>query len=135
METSTRVLGRDTELEEIRRFVDAAPEGPGGLVLEGTPGIGKTTLWQEAIRVAATNGSEILVTRAAESEATLSYSALSDLFEHVADAVDLPAPQQRALDAALLRSEVAVPDQRAVSLAALGVVRALASRGPVVIAI
>ena len=47
----------------------------------------------------------------------------------------MPEPQQRALDAALLRSDVTVPDQRAVSLAALGVVRAIAARGPVVIAI
>ena len=61
MDTASRVLGRDQELAEIRRFVEATPEGPGGLVLEGTAGIGKTTLWQETVRAAEANRFEILV--------------------------------------------------------------------------
>ena len=48
-----------------------------------------------------------------------------------------PRPQQRALDAALFRTEVegSPPDQRAVSLATLAVLRALAGSSPVIIAI
>ena len=77
----------------------------------------------------------MLVYRAAESEARLSYAALGDLFNF--ELPDLPAPQKRALDAALLRAEFegAPRDQRAVSVASLGVLRALATSGPVVIAI
>jgi predicted ATPase len=62
-------------------------------------------------------------------------AALGDLFDF--ELPDLPAPQRRALDAALLRAEVegAPPDQRAVSLASLGVLRALAASAPVIIAI
>ena len=77
----------------------------------------------------------MLSCRAAEAEARLSYAALGDLFDF--ELPDLPAPQQRALDAALLREEVegAPPDQRAVSLASLGVLRALAASAPVILAI
>jgi hypothetical protein len=46
----------------------------------------------------------VLARRAAESEARLSYAALGDLFDF--ELPDLPAPQRRALDAALLRAEV-----------------------------
>ena len=41
----SRVLGRERELAEIHRFV-ATSGGPRALVLEGSAGIGKTTLWQ-----------------------------------------------------------------------------------------
>ena len=70
-----------------------------------------------------------------EAEARLSYTALGDLLD--LELPPLPAPQERALDAALLRdrSEGPPPDRRAVSLAMLGVFRALASSGPVTIAI
>lgn len=133
------VLGREAELAEILRSIDATPAGARGLILEGSAGIGKTTLWQAGVEAASAAGFHVLVTRAAESEATLSYAALGDLFEHVGDEVrsQLPDPQSRALDAALLRSgaDVSIPDRRAISLAALAVIRGLADREPVVIAI
>lgn len=80
-----------------------------------------------------------LSSRAAESEAKLSYTALGDLLEGVLeDALhELPDPQRRALDTALLRAETegSPPDQRAVSIALVGVLRALSSSGPLIIAI
>jgi hypothetical protein len=77
----------------------------------------------------------VLTCRAAESEARLSYAALGDLLDF--ELPDLPAPQARALQVALLRAEVegAPPDQRAVSVATLGVLRALAAADPVMIAV
>jgi hypothetical protein len=98
-------------------------------------GIGKTTLWRAGVSVARARGHRVLACRAAESEARLSYAALGDLFDF--QLPDLPAPQKRALDAALLRAEVegAPPDQRAVSVASLGALRALAASGPVIVAI
>ena len=133
----SEVLGRDPELAVIQRFIEAVPDGPRGLVLEGSAGIGKTTLWQAAVAAGAHAGFRVLVTRAVESEATLSYMALVDLFDHVADDVQgsLPQPQQRAMDAALLRSDASIPDRRAMSLASLGLIRTLAGRQPVCIAI
>jgi DNA-binding CsgD family transcriptional regulator len=135
----SRVLGRERELAEIDRFVAATPGGPRTLVLEGSAGIGKTTLWEAGIGAAHAAGIRVLDSRAAESEATLSYSGLGDLFDPALDeaATDLPEPQRQALDAALLRADdaVSVPDRRAISLGALGVVRALAAQSPVVIAL
>jgi DNA-binding CsgD family transcriptional regulator len=108
------------------------------LILEGSPGIGKTTLWLAGLDLARGRGYRVLASRAAESEARLSYTALGDLFAGVLDEAlpGLPPPQARALRAALLQSEGGgSPDQRAVSLASVNVVRTLAMAGPLVVAV
>jgi DNA-binding CsgD family transcriptional regulator len=129
------ILGRDAELAQVKSFLGSVSGGPSALLLEGAAGIGKTTLWHAGVSSARAGGHRVLSCRVAESEARLSFAALGDLFDF--ELPDLPAPQKRALDAALLRAEVegAPPDQRAVSIASLGVVRALAASGPVLIAI
>ena len=129
------ILGRDAELAQVKSFLGSVSGGPSALILEGAAGIGKTTLWHAGVSSARARGHRVLTCRVAESEARLSYAALGDLFDF--ELPELPAPQKRALDAALLRAEVegAPPDQRAVSIASLGVVRALAASGPVIIAI
>jgi predicted ATPase len=49
---------------------------------------------------------------------------------------DLPEPQRRALEVALLRSEPeGEPSQRAVALATLGVLRAIAGERPTVVGV
>jgi AAA ATPase domain len=129
------ILGRDVELAQVRSFIGSVPDGPSALLLEGAAGIGKTTLWHAGVSFARARGHRVLSCRAAESEARLSYAALGDLFDF--ELPDLPSPQKRALDAALLRAEVegAPPDQRAVAVASLGVLRALAASDPVIVAI
>ena len=79
----------------------------------------------------------MLASRAAESEARLSYAALSDVFGGVLDEAlpGLPPPQAHALRTALLQAEEGGPDPRAVSLASVNVVRTLATAGPLVLAI
>jgi hypothetical protein len=47
------VIGRDRELTRIDAFLDRLPDGPATLVLEGEPGMGKTTLWRAAVARAA----------------------------------------------------------------------------------
>jgi AAA ATPase domain len=115
------IVGREGELARVQSFIGSVSEGPSALLLEGAAGIGKTTLWHAGVSIARTRGLRVLSCRAAVSEARLSYAALGDLFDF--ELPDLPAPQRRAMDAALLRAEVegAPPDQRAVSVASLGV--------------
>lgn len=77
--------------------------------------------------------------RAAAAESVLAYTVLADLLGAVDDTVwaDLPAPQQQALDGALLRRPVAASgiDPRAVAAAFLAVVVRLSALRPIVIAI
>jgi DNA-binding NarL/FixJ family response regulator len=132
------IVGREAELEALERFLGVVRERAAGLVIEGEAGIGKTTVWLEAVRLAEARGFRVLQARPAESEAKLSYAALADLIGAAFDETraELPAPQQRALDAALLRSDADEPaDPRSIGTALVGVLMALAAEGPVVIAI
>lgn len=132
------LLGRDGELAQVSRFIDTASDRPCGLLFRGEAGIGKTTLWREAIGRAQRRGLTVLSARPVETETTFSYSALGDLLQEELDSAlpDLPAPQRRAIEIALLRTEAdgLPPDQQAVSMAVLGVLRSLAASAPIVIA-
>ena len=41
------IFGRDAERARIERLLDAVLDGTVGLALEGTPGLGKTTVWRD----------------------------------------------------------------------------------------
>ncbi|MEX0755062.1 MAG: AAA family ATPase [Actinomycetota bacterium] len=132
------IIGRAEELAAIARFFEDARPGSSALVLEGDAGIGKTTLWREAVRLAERT-SLILSSRASEAEARMSFAVLGDLLTPVLEGpmAELPAGQRNALEAALLLGSPGPtrPDARAVSLAVLGVLRALASGAPLTIAV
>jgi DNA-binding CsgD family transcriptional regulator len=133
------VVGRQAELAVLARFLEGVPEGPRGLLLDGEAGIGKTTLWRVGLEAAVDAGHTVLVCRPGENETRLSYSAIGDLIGDVLDEamVDVPEPQRRALEIALLRREPGGgrPDQRAISLAVLGAFRALSTSSPLVIGV
>jgi Cdc6-like AAA superfamily ATPase len=46
------ILGRPAEAATVARFAEQVPTGPVGLLIEGEPGIGKTTVLLEAVRAA-----------------------------------------------------------------------------------
>jgi len=133
------IYGRAAELGRIRAFLDEAAAGPAALLIEGPAGIGKTTLWSAALDMARERGWWVLSCRPVQSEAPLSFSALADLFDAVPESglAGLPGPQRHAVDVALLRAEPGPqpPDQRAVAVALLGVIRALGDTAPVLIAV
>ena len=138
LETPT-VIGREPELAALRTFVEAVPSGPRVLVLEGEAGIGKTTLWTAGVTLAHERGYRVLTCRPAESEARLSYAALADLLEGAVEdaADDLPEPQRRALEVALLRAEPgdAPADHRTVAAATLAMLRSLSRDRPVLLGV
>ena len=133
------VHGRAAELDRIGRFLDDTASGPAALLIEGAAGIGKTTLWSAGIEIASGRGCRVLTCRPVQSEVALSFSALGDLLEPVPEEAwaGLPGPQRQAVEVALLRAEPGPepPDQRAVAVALLGVIRVLADTSPVVIAV
>jgi DNA-binding CsgD family transcriptional regulator len=135
---SAAVIGREEELGSIRAFLEQVRR-PGALVLSGEPGIGKTILWEVGIEDARDRFRHVLSHRAVEAETTLSFTALLDL---LVDTVDealpmLSAPRRRALEVALLLDEPGQEglDPRAIALAVLDVIRALAESGPTLIAV
>ena len=107
-------------------------------MLDGELGIGKTALWKAGLAAATDRSYRVLICRPIESEAQLAYAALGDLLADVSDEAmgELPDPQRRALEAALLRREPeGQPLQRAVALGTLGVLRAIARERPTVVGI
>jgi DNA-binding CsgD family transcriptional regulator len=136
---SERMVSRRAEEQVLADFLDSAPNDPSALVIAGDAGIGKTTLWLDALRRAGERGFRVLAARAAAAESVLAYTTLGDLLAGVDDSMwaDLPAPQRQALDAALLRhrDNARDTDARAVAAAFLAVINGLAAQGPVVVAI
>jgi DNA-binding CsgD family transcriptional regulator len=132
--TTDALVGRDAELESIRAFLTRST--PGALLLEGEAGIGKTTLVAAAVADATERGWRVLECRPAAAEARLPFAALADALGGAVDEVisALPAPQGTALLGALRRTDADV-DRLALSSGALGVLRALAERRPVLLAI
>ncbi len=132
-------FGRLPELARISSFLDAVPTGPEALILGGDAGIGKSALWLDTLAEARARSYRALSSRPTESEAKLSFAALGDLLEGVVDeALDaLPSPQRAALEVALLRVEApgSPPDRRTLSAAFHGALMALATAGPLLLAI
>ncbi|HUA48647.1 MAG TPA: AAA family ATPase [Solirubrobacteraceae bacterium] len=133
------MFGRDAERTQIEGLLDSAAAGPVGLALEGAPGIGKTTLWREAVASARRRGYRVLDAAPGEPDSALAFAGLGDLFDWVIDEVvaDLPDPQRHALLAALsLEDAPAAPaEPTALPPAVLSLVRGSVPRGPVVLAI
>jgi DNA-binding CsgD family transcriptional regulator len=108
-------------------------------VIDGDPGIGKTTLWRAALDAAGERGYRLLSSRPAEADASLSFAGLADLLADVDDEVFdlLPEPQRQALDVALLRqaAQGRPPEPRAVFAAFTTTLRLLATDRPALVAV
>jgi DNA-binding NarL/FixJ family response regulator len=136
---SGEVVGRESELFAVESFLGSIRDGFSALVLEGEPGIGKTTIWQEAVRRAEAEGFRTLVCRPAQAEAKLSFAALTDLLEPVPETAleSLPEPQRHALETALLRAPGAgsSPEPRAAAAGLRSILLDLAQQSPVLLAV
>jgi len=127
------IFGRESELTAI---ADLLAEPPAAVVIEGEPGIGKSTVWEAGVAAAH---ARVLSCRAAGTEVQLSFAALGDLLAPVLGEVlpALPPPRRRALEVALLLEDPdgPPPERRAVGLAVLDCLKLVAEAGPVLVAV
>ena len=132
-------LGRQAERRAIADFLTTAESGQAGLIIEGEAGIGKTTLWLDAVEQARTRGFRVLAAQVGEAETVLAYAAVGDLLGDIEPAgLDhLPDVQRLAVDRVLLRAagEGLVTDQRVVAAALSSIINTLSARTPVLVAI
>jgi len=119
-DTTSELIGRQSELDYVERFVGDVRTGTHGLVVFGEPGIGKTALWRHAIARCREAGCQLLITRPSEEEMPLSGCGLVDLLE------------ESAVDLDRLRAE---EDPLECGRTVLEALRRLAASGPTVVAI
>jgi hypothetical protein len=116
-----------------------ATDGPVGIVLEGARGIGKTTLWREAVESARSRGYQVLTTSPGEPDGAPAFVGLGDLFGGVSEDVisGLPDAQRRAVSVALFSRNggEAPADPQALGRAILGLLDTMAAHRPVVVAL
>jgi DNA-binding CsgD family transcriptional regulator len=119
-------------------LLDDAERLPALAVVAGEAGIGKTALWLAAIEAGTAGGYLPLSCRPTEAETAYSFAGLADLVGGVADDVlaRLPAPQKRALEAALGIAEGAGSiDDRLVAFAFLSALKGLAEERRLLVAV
>jgi predicted ATPase len=139
MSPALEVVGRESEIDSVHDFSEAASGGPVALLIEGEIGTGKTTVWRAGLARAGRRGLQVLTSRPVEAEIALPFTVLGDLLGDLPDAAlgRLPDPQREALEVALLRAGTKPGglQRRAVALGVLGAIRVLAEDTPLVLAI
>ena len=133
------VVERPAESRAVSEFLLSADRQPSGLVMEGTAGIGKTTLWLAGVAEARDRGFRVLSARAGQAETVLAYAALADLLGGVESAVlaELPQVQRLAVDRVLLRASADGPstDESVVAAAFASIIDRLSEDTPILVAI
>lgn len=130
-------VGRYAELDTLRRLLADSRHGPQRLVLDGEPGVGKSSLVRAAIRLARGRGHQVLACDGSLAEAQWAYAGLIDLLGDT-ELADCPLtdPQRHALRVALGQEPPGGGVAAGlVASATLAAVRWLAGRGPLLLAI
>ncbi|MEU0503050.1 AAA family ATPase [Nocardia sp. NPDC005998] len=114
------MFGRDAELKDLSALVDG-PGDQSGILIEGEPGIGKSTLVEQTAAAAAIAGLRVLRTAGVEAERNLVFAGLHRLLYPLRREFDaLPPRQFDALATALGMSDATdEPSIHLVGLAAL----------------
>ena len=132
------LVAREIEFQAIRDLL-AGERATRALVLEGEPGVGKTSLWEQGVAWARDRGMRVLVARSSEAETPLPFAGLIDVLDGVSteELSGVPTPQLRALDVVLYRADPTdrPPEPQVISIAVLSALRALAEAGPVLVAV
>jgi DNA-binding CsgD family transcriptional regulator len=132
------IAGRTAEIGIVDGFLADREAEPRSLLLEGAPGIGKTTLLRAVLDGAGEAEYAVARCQPTRSEMDLSYvglvGLLGDLGAEVVDA--LPAPQTRVLRTVTRVEEEAGPvDRLSLSLATVAAVRTAGAGRPLLVAV
>ena len=130
------ILGRQDELCLLEQLLEA--DGVAALLIEGEAGIGKTTLWRAGLELARKHAFKVLSSSPTRGQRSFAYGALADLASGATERLDeLPDPQRRALEQALLLAEHEGLrlEPRTVAVAFLGLLRLLADEVPLLVAV
>lgn len=122
-------------MSQLSALIDAARTGrSSALIVHGDPGIGKTSLLEQAVRGA--EGFRVLRARPLQAESELAFAGLSELLHPILGLRDrIPDPQQAALAGALALGPAVAGDRFAVAAATLSILAAAAEDAPVLVVI
>ena len=129
------LLGRSAEQRRLHQLLTAARSGESGaLIITGDPGVGKTTLLEDA--VGGIDDVLVLRTRGTESEAELPFAGIADVLRPITGRLaELPAPQAAALGGALGLSPRVPGDPFTTFLGAFNLLALAAEEQPVVLVV
>src|SRR4051794_11087241 len=134
--TAGPLLGRDTEVELVTTMLDGVDAAGSTLVLRGEPGIGKSRLLAEAVRLAGERDIAVLQTTGVEAEAHLPFAGLHQLVRPVrARAANLAWAHRAALDAAFGVGDGEPPEHFRIAMAGLDLLSDVASDAPLLVTI
>jgi DNA-binding CsgD family transcriptional regulator len=132
------IAGRTEEIGILDGFLADELAEPRSLLIDGAPGIGKTTLLRALLGMAHDRDYAVALCQPTRSEVELSYAALVGLLGDLGlEAVDtLPAPQARVLRTIMRLEETAeTVDRLSLSLATVAAVRAVSVARPLLVAV
>lgn len=123
------IVGRSAELASVADTLAAISTGGAALVVDGEPGIGKSTLLSAAADWAVANGYSRLGCSGLQSQSEVGFAGIHELIHPIlAHTAALPPRQRMALLTAFGLAEGPTPDRLLVSLAVLGLLEEAASR-------
>ncbi|WP_171064692.1 ATP-binding protein, partial [Actinomadura soli] len=129
------LFGREAEIERLRLFVGRIGQGGGEpLLLSGDPGVGKTSLLDEAAAIATGSGTRVLRATGSQFEAEVSFASLHQLLHPCAAKLTSLSPlHAQALNVALYLGEGSPPAPLLVAGAVLALLQQAAGERPLLL--
>jgi DNA-binding CsgD family transcriptional regulator len=129
------LIGREPEIQQLRLFVSRIIQGTGeALLLSGDPGVGKTSLLDQAAAFAADSGIRLLRATGSQFEADISFAALHQLLHPCfAELPHLSPLLARALNVALCLGEGPPPTPLLVASAVLALLQQASKEQPLLL--
>ncbi len=131
---ATALIGRNAELDVLRRLITNINDEGASVLVRGQPGVGKSSILRAASEIAREREALVLATSGIESEAMLPFVGLHQLLRPLMSASgSLPAPQRRALSTAFGQRRGTPPELFLTALAALTLIVDAAGSQPIVL--